>query len=67
MLTIQSIMKTSHKTKNSFSQTEARTLTFGDLVAATYDACGQQQAPKILQMALESHLIRFSRPPCMSW
>jgi hypothetical protein len=58
-------MKTSHKTKNSFSQSKAKSLTFGDLIAATYQACGRQQAPKILQLAMESNLIRFSRQTCL--
>ena len=58
-------MKTSYKTKNPFRHAEARNLTFGDLVAATYQACGEQQAKKILQLAMHSHLIRFSRPPCL--
>jgi hypothetical protein len=53
-------MKTSYKTKNASSQPDAKSLTFGDLIAATYNACGQQQAPRILQLALESNLIRFS-------
>jgi hypothetical protein len=59
-------MKTSHKTKNSFTRTKKKGLTFGDLIAATYKACGRQRAPKMIQLAMESHLIRFSRSPCMS-
>lgn len=58
-------MKTSAKTKNPFVRTAAKNLTFGELIAATYRACGKQKAPKILQLAIESQLIKFSRPPCL--
>ena len=59
-------MKTSHKNKNPFSQPEAKNLTFGDLVAATYSELGGQGARRILQLAMESHIIKFSRSRCMS-
>jgi len=59
-------MKTPHKNKNSFSQPEAKNLTFGDLIAATYSELGEQGARRILQLAMESHLIKFSRSRCMS-
>jgi hypothetical protein len=55
-------MKAPHKTRNSSCRIEARNLTLGDLIAATYSACGEQGAPKILQLAIDSHLIRFKRP-----
>jgi hypothetical protein len=37
-------------------------LTLGELIAATYNACGEQKAPKILQLAIDSHLVRFKFP-----
>lgn len=54
-------MKTHPKTKHSPSQTEAKNLTFGELITATYQACEKQTAPKIIQLAVQSHLIRFPR------
>jgi hypothetical protein len=55
-------MKTLPKAKKSSSQIETHHLTLGDLIAATYSACGERQAPKILQLAIDSHLVRFKRP-----
>jgi hypothetical protein len=55
-------MKALQKTKNLY-RNEAKTVTLGNLIAATYNACGEQQAPKILQLAIDSHLVRFKRPP----
>jgi hypothetical protein len=54
-------MKTLHKTKNSSCQIEAKNLTLGDLIAATYSACGEQRAPKILRLAIDSHLVQFKQ------
>jgi hypothetical protein len=54
-------MKSLHKTKQSPSRIEAKNLTLGDLIAATYGACGQKGASKILQLAMESHLIKLLR------
>jgi hypothetical protein len=42
-------------------QIEPKNLTLGDLVTATYSACGEQQAPRILQLAIDSQLIKFKR------
>jgi hypothetical protein len=61
------MMKARHKTKNSFSQTEAKNLTLGELVATTYSACGKQMSPKILQLAMESHLVLFKRPASLGY
>ena len=58
-----SIMKTLHKTKTSSCRIEAKNLTLGDLIAATYSTCGEQGASKILRMAMEAHVIKFSQPP----
>jgi hypothetical protein len=59
--TTQLIMKTLHKPKIA-PGIEGKNLTLGDLIAATYSACGERQAPKILQLAIESHLVRLKRP-----
>lgn len=55
-------MKPLHKAKKSSFRIETNNLTLGDLIAATYSACGERQAPKLLQLAIESHLVRFKRP-----
>jgi hypothetical protein len=59
-------MKTHRKSRNASSQPETRNLTLGELIAATYKACGKQGAPKILKLALESQLVRFTRQPSYS-
>jgi hypothetical protein len=56
-------MKAPHKARTSSHRSEARNLTLGELIASTYNACGEQGAPKILQLALESHLVRFAPRP----
>jgi hypothetical protein len=52
-------MKSSRKSKDSFCPIESKNLSLGELIASTYDACGEQRAPKILQLAIDSKLIRF--------
>ena len=59
-LTFNFIMKTLPKANNSSSQIETKNMTLGDLIAATYGACGKG-APKILQLAMEAHVIKYSR------
>jgi hypothetical protein len=59
-------MKALHKTKTSSFQIEAKNLTLGDLIAATYRACGSHGAPKILQLAIDSHIVRFKRAPFLA-
>jgi len=54
-LALQFIMRELHKTKNSSCRIEAKNLTLGDLIAATYGACGEK-ASKILQLAMEAHV-----------
>jgi hypothetical protein len=56
-------MKSSQKTKFSFNQAATKNLTLGDLIASTYGGCGGKSAAKILQLAMESHVIRYSRLP----
>jgi hypothetical protein len=60
------MMKARHKTKNSSCRIEVKNLTLGDLIAGTYGACGEKGASKILQLAMESHVIKFSRPQGLS-
>ena len=54
------------KTKSKFATLRkpraGKPLTLGDLIASTYAACGKQ-APKLLRLALESHLIRLQYGP----
>jgi len=52
-------MKTLPKSKNVSSNFKAKVLTFGDLIAETYRACGKRRASNLLQLAIESNLIRF--------
>jgi hypothetical protein len=54
-------MKPAPRTKIPSSQIEGKNLSLGDLIASTYDACGEQRAPKILQLAIESNLVRLKR------
>jgi len=59
--TIPSLMKPAPRTKIPSSQIEGKNLSLGDLIASTYNACGEQRASKILQLAIESNLVRFKR------
>jgi hypothetical protein len=54
-------MKAPHKARVSPGRIEARNLTLGELITSTYNACGEQGAPKILQLALNSQLVRFTQ------
>jgi hypothetical protein len=56
-------MKTQRKSKNSSTRARAKKLTLGELIAATYNACGPQGAPKLLKLAIESHMVRFAPRP----
>jgi hypothetical protein len=56
-------MKTQRKSKNSSTRVRARKLTLGELIAATYNACGPQGAPKLLKLAIESQMVRFAPRP----
>ena len=55
-------MKTNHKAKSTSCRIDHKSLTLGDLISATYTACGEERAPHILQLAIDSHLVRFKRP-----
>jgi len=56
-------MKSLHKSKKSPLRTRTKKLTLGDLIAATYNACGPQGAPKLLKLAIESQMVRFAPKP----
>jgi hypothetical protein len=56
------LMKTPHKTAVSTGRISVTNLTLGDLIASTYNACGDR-APRLLQLALESQLVRLRRAP----
>jgi hypothetical protein len=49
------------KSKNISRRSKSKPLTLGELIASTYEACGKLRAPKVLQLALASHLIRAPR------
>jgi len=49
------------KAKKLSRRIKTKTLTLGELIASTYKACGNLRAPKILQLALASHLVRAPR------
>jgi len=53
------MMKSSRKSKDFVCPSESKNLSLGELIASTYSACGEQRAPKILQLAIDSKLIRF--------
>jgi len=53
-------MKTIRK-KNLSNRPGKKPLTFGDLVMATYRAYGSRRAGRMLQFAINSHVIRFDR------
>jgi hypothetical protein len=50
-------MKTSQKPMSG-GPAAGKTMTLGDLITSTYNACGNR-APKLLQLALEAQLIRI--------
>jgi hypothetical protein len=54
-------MKKLNKTINSPGGNETKSVTPGVLIAAAYAACGDHGAPKILQLAIASNLVRFKR------
>ena len=56
-------MKAQRQTRGIPGQTGSKNLTLGELIVATYRACGAQGAPKVLELALESNLVRFAQRP----
>ncbi len=49
------------KSKSISRRRNRKPLTLGDLIVSTYEACGKLRAPKVLQLALASNLIRAPR------
>jgi hypothetical protein len=60
-LTIPTFMKIRHKRRNASSRSADKNLTLGNLIIASYGAYGEQRAPKIVQLAIDSHLVRFEK------
>jgi hypothetical protein len=58
---IPKLMNTPRKIDISSSRSTGKRLTLGDLIIATYSACGEQRAPLIVQLAIDSHLVRFEQ------
>jgi len=56
-------MRKQNKPSHISFRDKAKGMTLGDLIASTYTSCGAQQAPKILQLAIASHLVRLKRLP----
>lgn len=56
-------MKNQPKARKATRRSVSRKMTLGDLIAATYNACGEQGAPKLLKAAIESQLVRFAPRP----
>jgi hypothetical protein len=54
-------MNALNKSKKSSCPPVIKTLTFGDLISATYSECGELLAPKILQLAFASNLVQLKR------
>jgi hypothetical protein len=52
-------MRTQNKASHRSFRGKTKGMTLGDLIASTYHSCGEQQAPKILQLAIDTHLVRF--------
>jgi hypothetical protein len=55
-------MKTLFKSKLSTNPTESKHLTLGDLIASTYGAGGEKGVGKMLQLAMEAHIVRYAKP-----
>ena len=56
-------MKNQRKSRNTSHRASAGKMTLGELIAATYNAVGEQGAPKLLKAAIESQLVRFAPRP----
>jgi hypothetical protein len=60
-LTIRTFMKIRLRTRNTSSRNAGKKLTLGDLIVATYGACGEQRAPPMVQFPIDAHLVRFEK------
>ena len=54
-------MKSLPKTKNTTGRVAMKNLTLGELIASTYRACGEQEASKVLQFAIDSQIVRAKK------
>jgi hypothetical protein len=52
--------------RNATTRMEKPDLTLGELIARTYRARGEKNAPNILHLAMEAHVIRYSQPHAVS-
>ncbi len=59
------IMKSLVEPRNACTRMEKPSLTLGELIARTYSACGEKDAPNILQLAMEAQVIKYSRPQAL--
>jgi len=55
-------MKSLVQPRNTSTRIEKPSLTLGELIARTYSACGEKDAPNILHLAMEAQVIRYSQP-----
>jgi hypothetical protein len=60
-LILTTFMKILRRTRNVSSRTAGKQLTLGDLIVATYGACGEQLASRMVQLATNVHLVRFEK------
>ncbi len=56
-------MKNQQKARKLARRLPTQKMTLGDLIAATYNAVGNQGAPKLLKVAIDSQLVRFAPRP----
>ncbi len=54
-------MKTTISKKTLVSLKKQKPMTFGELIASTYQSCGKRSARKILQAAINSEIITLGR------
>ena len=59
-------MKSLIQPRIASTRIEKPSLTLGELIARTYSACGEKDAPNILHLAMEAQVIKFSRPQALS-
>ena len=60
-------MKALYQNKYSHPRIERAALTLGELIAKTYSAYGEKEAPGILHLAMQAQVIRNSRPQSLSY
>jgi hypothetical protein len=55
------LMKTTSSKKTPQMRRKQKPLTFGELIASTYTACGKRAARKILQVAINAEIVTLGR------